>query len=378
MKSLSKRALCLCIILLASTLPHIILHASAQHEARVAVILPFKANNEASRKSLDFYRGFLLAADHLKRNGISAHITAHDEGSATTPLEPTLTAAAPHADALVGFYHQGHVNDAATFGLAHEMPVLLPFCTRISSQVGGNPFVALPFPDDEAWAEETATLLTATLGRAQVLVIQSESTPISHRTQLTIDRLKRKGAKLKALPIGATPYDIADAMSKKMANLVVCAALDNDIVQSLTQKVRSVSQVKAKSRLAMLVQPEWYNGPHRQDGTWMGMEIFVPTIEFTAPQSKDVASLTESYRYWFHTSPNGTPPADFLTGYDMGISILSGLAHHGRNFLEKGQKTKGKFLDIAMKKSSEKACYTNHALRLLQAKSDGTMSIISF
>lgn len=378
MNPYKRKTLHLGLTLLAIGLSLGILCTMAQHEARVAVVLPFKAGNETAHRSLDFYRGFLLAADHAKISGVSARITAYDEGKVSTPMAQVLDAAAPHADALVGFAYAGHDTEAANFARNHEIPVYLPFCTRIPAQIAHNTFAALPFPDDEAWAEETATLLMATLGRTQVIVMQSEATPIAYRTQQLVNKLKRKNAKIKALPIGATPYDIADVLSKKAANIVITAAVDNDILQNLVKKVRSVSQAHEGKRLTMLVQPEWYEHRGRQTEPWSGLEVFVPTIHFSTPHSNGTKTMVESYRHWFHAEPDGASFTDFLTGYDMGTNILNGLARHGRNILRKEEKTKGHYMDITMKQSQPTACYTNHALRLIHIKGNGTVALISY
>ena len=355
------------------------LSTTGGHDVRVGVILPFKSDGEPGRRSLDFYRGLLLAADHLRSTGVSAHIAAYDEGVAASALTPVLQAAAPQTDLLVGPYHMGHDVEAANFALGHEMPVFLPFCVQGSRQITGNSIVELPLPDDVTWAEVTATLLTAVLGRMQVLVLQSNATPLAHRTQMLVDCLKHKGARLKPLSIGATPAEIAEAMSRKRtANLVVTSTTDHDVVRNLARKLAAVAETHAQARLAVVVQPEWTVGIKNGDEAWDGVETLLPTVGFSMPYARETGDLTESYRHWFHFTPYGEPPADFLMGYDMGLYILTGLSHHGRGFVEKRPKYKGKYMDFNMKRENGTSCWVNHSIRLLHKKLDGTKAIVSF
>ena len=233
--------------------------ALAQKEARVAIVLPFKATGEEGRRSLDFYRGFLLAADHLKSQGISARITALDEGQESAYIEPALNAAAPSADALVGFTFHSHALEAARFGLSHEMPVVFPLAQSIKTGMESNAYAAFLVPDDEAWAQGISQMLTGALGRTQVLVLQSETTEMSQRTQRLTELLDKSGAKVKVLPISATPYNIADALSSKRMNLVVTAATEKDILRNVAQKLRSVGQANPKKTLAVVGHPAWYD-----------------------------------------------------------------------------------------------------------------------
>lgn len=355
------------------------LKSTEEHSVRVSIILPFKSGGEPGRRSLDFYRGLLLAADHLRNTGVSARIAAYDEGAATSPLTPVLQAAVSQTDLLVGPYYAGHDVELATFALGHEMPVFFPFCPRSTQQIAGNAFVALPFPDDTAWAEETAILLTAVFGRMQVLVMQSDATPPSRRTQMLADRLKRKGARLKMLPIDATPAQIAEALSRKRtANLVIAAATDHDVVRNLASKLTVVKEMHLPARLAVVAHPEWAANIPESDDVWSGVETLIPTIGFPMLYARDLGMLTDSYHHWFHTAPYGEPPADFFMGYDMGLYIFTGLSNHGRGFIEKRPKYKGKYMDFNMKRENNTSCWSNHALRLLHKKVDGTMDVVSF
>ena len=366
-------ALCCLALILSAFSP-----ALAQKEARVAIVLPFKATGEEGRRSLDFYRGFLLAADHLKSQGISARITALDEGQESAYIEPALNAAAPSADALVGFAFHSHALEAAKFGLSHEMPVVFPLTQSIKTGMESNAYAAFLVPDDEAWAQGISQMLTGALGRTQVLVLQSETTEMSQRTQRLTELLDKSGAKVKVLPISATPYNIADALSSKRMNLVVTAATEKDILRNVAQKLRSVGQANPKKTLAVVGHPAWYDYYKTGELKWEDVEVYIPVMNFYNIASEQTKTLMEQYSYWFRTKPADTIPHSFLLGYDAGMHIIARLAEEGRGFLKDEKKYGGLYTDIILKQSHKSSCRSNHAVRLLNIKASGAIDLLAF
>lgn len=349
-----------------------------QKEVRIAVVLPLKNADETGRRSMEFYRGFLLAADHLRSQGISARITTLDEGKEHAYLDATLHAAAPAADALVGFAYGQHAVEAANFGLSHEMPVFLPFLQSVPEPIAGNAFAALFVPDEEAMAQGVCNLLLAKLGKVQAVVLQSETSEMSAFTQHLTELLDKQGAKVKVLPINASPYNIADALSTKRFNLVLTAATEKDVLRNVAQKLRSTCAANPKKKLAILGHPAWYEQHERNLVRWDGVEVFVPTTMFCNAAAEKTQTLLKEYEGWFHDTAATASPDDLLLGYDAGWHIISGMAKAGRGVLKETFKTTGLCTDILLQPSRPSGCSSNHAVRLLNIKPSGAIDLLAF
>ena len=352
--------------------------ADQKKEVRLAVVLPLKNADETGRRSMEFYLGLLLAADHLRNQGISARITTLDEGKENAYLDATLRAAAPTADALVGFAYTQHAVEAASFGLSHEMPVFLPFLQSIPRQVAGNAFAAVFVPDEEAMAQGVCDLLLSTLGKVQAVVLQSETSEMSAYTQRLTELLDKQGAKVKVLPINASPYNIADALSTKRFNLVLTAATEKDVLRNVAQKLRSVGEANPKKRLAIVGHPSWYELHEQNQVRWDGVEVFIPTTMFYNAAAEKTKTLLSQYEAWFHDAAAVASPNALLLGYDAGWHIICGMAQAGRSVLQEESKTIGLYTDIQLRPSRPSACRSNHAVRLLNIKPSGAIDLLAF
>ena len=95
----------------------------------------------------------------------------------------------------------------------------------------------LPLPDPRPVypAQGVCDLLLSTLGKVQAVVLQSETSEMSAYTQRLTELLDKQGAKVKVIPINASPYNIADALRPLLYNQIsVCIHYNNSYPSEVT------------------------------------------------------------------------------------------------------------------------------------------------
>ena len=109
--------------------------AKMYEQVNVAVILPFNLGSDKKSKEavkmIDFYEGFLLAVNELKKKGVSVNIYAYDEPSSlSTGIDVLLTKPEMQKmNLIVGPMRVENIPSVGRFAKQHNIPLAIPFST---------------------------------------------------------------------------------------------------------------------------------------------------------------------------------------------------------------------------------------------------------
>ena len=114
-------------------------------QIKAAIILPFLldadslANDRA--KMVEFYEGFLLALDSLKRGGVSVDLYLYDSGTDQQSIAPILNKPEMRGmNIIFGPVYDKHIAEAAAFADTTGIRVVIPF-ERNVDEVFTNPYL---------------------------------------------------------------------------------------------------------------------------------------------------------------------------------------------------------------------------------------------
>ena len=113
-------------------------------QIKAAIILPFMldsiANNDQS-KMVEFYEGFLLALDSLKREGVSVDLHIYDSGNEKQTINGILSLPEMREmNIIFGPVHERHIAEAAAFADTTGIKLVIPFERNVEA-VFTNPYI---------------------------------------------------------------------------------------------------------------------------------------------------------------------------------------------------------------------------------------------
>lgn len=113
-------------------------------QIKAAIILPFMldsvANNDQS-KMVEFYEGFLLALDSLKREGVSVDLHIYDSGNGDQTINGTLSLPEMREmNIIFGPVHERHIAEATAFADTTGIKLVIPFERNVEA-VFTNPHI---------------------------------------------------------------------------------------------------------------------------------------------------------------------------------------------------------------------------------------------
>lgn len=113
-------------------------------ETRVAVILPFLLDRfapEEQGRMVEFYQGFLMAAERLKNEKHSFEINTFDSGFKEKSLDSLINSGAlDNMDIIIGAYYPNHNKQLGCFAFEKKIPLVIPFSNR-KDELYNNPMV---------------------------------------------------------------------------------------------------------------------------------------------------------------------------------------------------------------------------------------------
>lgn len=112
-------------------------------QIKAAIILPFMLDsatlNSDRAKMVEFYEGFLLALDSLKKEGVSIDLHLYDSGDGHQSIVPILNRPEMREmNIIFGPVHEKHITEVATFADTTGIRVVIPF-ERNVDEVFTNP-----------------------------------------------------------------------------------------------------------------------------------------------------------------------------------------------------------------------------------------------
>ena len=241
--------LALCLLAIgpsAASVPEPVIEGSDEG-VNVVVALPFSRRGVGS-SMVEFYRGFLLAADSLKDRGVSLNITAFDSDEPMTVHQEALREAA----LVICPQDSSKVAQLSLLGREGEAVVVSPFY-RWSEEIYTNPnFYALN-PPLRMEDRETLRLLSAVEGNSHVLLIETGGKQSS-----LAGRIKAEIMDLRVISLEQATDNLADVLKETVGRtLVVLSSQDRESMQIVVSTLSGLRREEPDLDFCLLGPSDW-------------------------------------------------------------------------------------------------------------------------
>lgn len=343
--------------------------------ARIAVVLPFKAKQSEGRRSLEFYRGVLLAADAMRGAGYNIQIEAYDEGTPDDSINATIEKAASSADMLLGFYYRNHMMAAANYCDQQNVNVAFPLASYIPQALRTSKSSVFPQADTGRFVDSYCNLISKCFGKSNVIVLHAANAQSAAEIIDIANNLRRQGTKFKSIEAKeVNGKSFTDLLSTKKCNLLF---VDTNDTTELARIFSQINEVASTTRLkfAVMGTSQWTALP-TEIFAGLAVDLFYPTLQYVNPAAASISGIVSNYEEWFHCQPSDKQPSALLEGYDWGTFVIGGLATHGRSFI--GSPTVAPLASnrFEFERIAENGCWANAGLRLVHRHPNGSIDLI--
>lgn len=309
----------------------------AEH-INVAVILPFmlkEGNNLKSELYTEYYQGFLLAVDSLKRQGYSIMLSAYDsEGSVEVVRnilqQPKMTV----MDLIIAPDQDEAIDLIADFGEQYDINVVNTFSMKNEKINTNSRIFQTNIPGSYLYAETVSRFIKLFKNRDIVLLEDSENQENSNEfIELLKDELNVRNIPYSTCTYKGTlkPDDIA-SIGKSLSAVFVPTSNRKEIPSQILPALNHFVESTPQCKVSLFGYPNWVPQVNRHLDDFYRLDTYIFTRFYTAPDDAQMYDFSLKYLYWYNQEMKNASPKYALLGFDTGMYFMSAIARNGKNF----------------------------------------------
>ena len=289
---------------------------------------------------VEMYEGILLAADTLRALGLDIKLHAFDIKSDTTGISKLISSGRLNGmDLIIGPVHPSNLSIVASWAGNRGIPVVSPVQLSDNSVLSYNPLLFMALPSPEVVQATLAQKMKDYKNGNFIIIHSILDQDIPSLRRMILEEVgsvaPQKPVNLKEMIFYSmsasrdSALRLARNLSSTMENVVLIASEDAPV---MSESLINVHAIARKYNVDVYGYPGMRyleNFDHRVCFE-LGLKIFSPYwIDYS---SRDVIRFNAQFREKFLTEPSEMSYA--WQGYDIFYYFLSGLAIHGKEFLE--------------------------------------------
>lgn len=333
---------------------------------RIGVLLPFSAPGKMGQTMVEFYRGFLMAADSVRAEGVTLEIYAVDCGTTPAGLNEVLARGAmAEMDCIVGPAVPAQAETLAVFCKQRGIQLLMPFNTPVS---GGRDFPSVfenVAPQEVTYAGVSQLLLENFPDANFVFLTtgQQDARGIALQKSLK-DRLDEYGLYYTTLDVRYGYEGTAEQLDKAHKNVFLTDTSAEEPFTALSSYLMTLKASHPACDVSLVGFPEWLSLDSQSTALLHALDAYVFSTFYSNPLSGHALRFNQSYRSHFNQMPLSANPSIAMTGFDLGLFAM--------------QSTNVKPLQhgFAFRQESTDGPYINHFVQLVHFQPNKVVSLV--
>lgn len=301
---------------------------------KAALILPFLVSGEKKSDALrmmEYYEGFLMAVDSLKRRGNSIDLYVYDSGSENTSIAPILAKEElKNMDIIFGPLYKQHINPLASFADQHNIRLVVPILKDEEVYQNANIY-QVNTPQSYLYSE-VYDHFARQFPNANVVILdmQTEDKDKSEFIQGLKAELGRKGIPVQTVN-GATISQSAlkSALRSDRENVFIPTSGSAITLNKIIPQLKLLIRENATAQISLFGYPEWQTYVNDNLENYFELDTYFYSSFYTSNLLPAAKSFNQSYRKWYSKEMMSSYPKYGMLGFDTGLFFLTGLAEYG-------------------------------------------------
>lgn len=319
-----------------------------------ALVLPFQLDVAGGQQALmvEYYEGFLLAVDSLKREGVNINLHVFDTGERTASLDALL--AKPELkqmDIIFGPGHAEHVKPVSDFCQENGIRLVIPFTSK-ESEVFTNPHIyQINTPQSYLYAQ-VYKLFADQFAAYNIVFVEindgKDKTDYIKGLKLELDT---RGIGHKTIPMPEiveetkgtgedkeeviTVPGLTNALDSTKHNIIIPTSGTNTALTQLLPLIQLVVRTdEVPYQVHLFGYPEWqkYYNDHLQ--AFYELDTYFYSSFYTNNLLPSSKAFHNKFRSLFNKEMHLTYPKYGMLGFDTGYYFLRGLSRYGSKLEE--------------------------------------------
>lgn len=309
---------------------------------KAAVMLPFMTN-EAEQKDeqmrmVEYYEGFLMAVDSLKRQGVSVDLYTYDTKGRSATINQILSKKEMKSmDIIFGPSYNKNVEPLAQFANKHNIRLVVPFAPKVEQVFNIPQVFQVNTPQSYLYSEVYEHFIRKF--SAHNIVFLNANNGVEEKLEFINgmkNELKDNGINYRELSLSSevNPDEIIAAMDTLSENIFIPTSGKNMALVKLLPRITQVLHEHPHFKMKLFGYPEWQTYTQDHLASFYELDTYFYSSFYTNNLFSEAVQFTQAYRRWYSKDMANIFPKYGMLGFDTGYFFLKGLAKHGNKMEE--------------------------------------------
>ena len=294
---------------------------------KAALILPFQED----KRMVEYYEGFLMAVDSLKRTGTSLDLYVYDSGKEVSTLNAILAKnEMKKMDIIFGPMHQNQIKPLSDFAEKNDIRLVIPFSKK-GEEVFNNPAVYQINTPQSYLYSEVYEHFNRQFPNAHVIFIEPASADKEKAEFISglKQELKNKGVSMQTVNESATKETLKAALRSGKDNIFIPTTSKNVLLIKALPQLTLLVRDNPEQNIHLFGYPEWQIYTKDYLESFFELDTYFYSSFYTNTLFPAAVRFTNNYHRWYSKDLASEWPNYAMLGFDTGFFFLKGLSRYG-------------------------------------------------
>lgn len=307
----------------------------------VALLLPFgtvdaeSGNASHSQRFVEYYEGFLMALDSLKRTGVSVKLHVFDTGYKMSSLRTVLDKKELNSvHLIIGGFSEEQISALSVFAKARGIRYVIPFTSK-TNDVMNNPFIFQTNPPQSYIYSTVSGAFAGKYSRDNILFVDmgTEDDKAELIRQMKSD-LDSKGVTYQTIVYTVSGFsaELRSSLAGNKRNVIVLSSGASDALAKVVAPLRQMREAGNRTYVTLFGFPEWQTYIKDYIDDYFATNTCIYSIFFANNTDPVLKAFYQQFRNWYGKSTINSYPKYALLGYDAGMYFLQMIDKYGVSF----------------------------------------------
>lgn len=304
-----------------------------------AIMLPFMTDSEKKDNQIrmvEYYEGFLMAVDSLKKQGISINLYTYDtKGRVATTNSILAKKEMKNMDIIFGPANNESIDYLASFAEKNDVKLVVPFAPKVD-EVFQNPNIfQVNTPQSYLYSEVYEHFIRKFKNSNIVFIdVKTGDREKDEFIAGMKTELSNNGVSFRDCSLTDNFNSIIAAMDTIRNNVFIPTSGRSTALTKLLPQLTQIRRDKPHFQMNMFGYPEWQTYTNDYLASFYELDTYFYSSFYTNNLFPAAVNFTQSYRRWFSKDMTNIYPKYGMLGFDTGYFFLKGLAMYGNKMDE--------------------------------------------
>ena len=304
---------------------------------QVALLMPFLENNNAQKVRIqEYYEGFLLAVEKLKKEGVNLELYVFDIGTSTNTkkLESLLTTMEmQNLDLVIGGVSDNQIKILSDFSKSKNIKYVIPFSSKNTEVLNNGNIFQVNTPQVKLYTKASQLFVNKFNG-ANIIFLDTDEDHEKDSLMVIMKKdLNSRSIPYKSVVISASMNrELIPLLDETKDNILIPSSGNIGVLGEVLGTLNSLKQEGSEYNIDLFGYPEWQTYENNYLKDYHNHGTFIYSSFYVDKDAKETVDFRDNFRKWYKKELQKTYPQYGMLGYDTGLYFLTALHKYGKNF----------------------------------------------